>query len=175
MNILEILQQLTKDIKLWVTNNIQALNEKIDTLTMPIDDELNLNSSNPVQNKIIAEEIEKINANISNSNQNFSGEYSDIKNAPAIEDDASGDFIITDQEGNIITLIDNSGINTTAIITKDIVLNNLNIAEELKNLNNDNQNLESQLKTFENSLLVETWDFILDDGTSVSKKVVIKS
>lgn len=57
MNILETLVQLRDDIKTWVTNNLQALNTKIDEKTIPIDSELSATSTNPVQNKVITEAL----------------------------------------------------------------------------------------------------------------------
>jgi ABC-type Zn uptake system ZnuABC Zn-binding protein ZnuA len=48
MNILETLVQLRDDLKTWVTNNLNALNKKIDEKTIPIDSELSTTSTNPV-------------------------------------------------------------------------------------------------------------------------------
>ena len=59
MNLQETFQQLRDDIKIWVTNNINALNAKIDEKTIPIDQELNLSSTNPIQNKAVASEVNK--------------------------------------------------------------------------------------------------------------------
>lgn len=50
MNILETLVQLRNDIKTWVTNNLQALNTKINEKTISVDSELSTTSVNPVQN-----------------------------------------------------------------------------------------------------------------------------
>ena len=61
MNILNALKQLRDDIKVWVTINLNALNAKIDEKTIPVDSELDTTSTNPVQNKVIAAEIEDIN------------------------------------------------------------------------------------------------------------------
>ena len=41
MTILETLVQLRDDLKTWVTNNLNALNSKIEEKTIPIDDKLN--------------------------------------------------------------------------------------------------------------------------------------
>lgn len=57
MNILETLVQLRDDIKTWVTNNLQALNTKIDEKTIPVDSELSTTSVNPVQSKVIVEAL----------------------------------------------------------------------------------------------------------------------
>ena len=53
MNIIQTLERLRDDIKLWVTNNLNALNAKIDEKTIPIDSKLESTSSNPVQNKVV--------------------------------------------------------------------------------------------------------------------------
>lgn len=61
MNILETLIKLRDDLKTWVTNNLVALDAKIESKTIPIDGELNSESTNPVQNQAIAKEIDSIN------------------------------------------------------------------------------------------------------------------
>ena len=81
MNILNILKQLRDDIKEWVTNNLNALNAKIDEKTIPIDSELSSTSTNPVQNKAIKKAIDDI--------PTFSGDYNDLANAPDISEEGS--------------------------------------------------------------------------------------
>lgn len=76
MNILETLVQLRDDIKSWVTNNLQALNAKIDEKTIPVDSELSATSINPVQNQAITNAINNI--------PTFSGNYNDLENKPVI-------------------------------------------------------------------------------------------
>lgn len=174
MNIIQALQQLRDDIKAWVTNNIQALNQKIELLTIPIDNELNGQSLNPVQNKTITEEIEKINLKIENTGIGFTGEYSDIKNAPDIVDDGSGDLFIADPNGNIVMSVNNGGLNTTTITANDIVLNELSLTNTLETLDSNCDNLSSQLNTLNRSLIAETWTFTLDNGTTILKRVVTK-
>ena len=127
MNILQILQHLRDDLKTWVTNNINALNAKIDEKTIPIDSELNVNSTNPVQNKAIASEIDDINSRVGDTpvaNQissaiakqpHFSGDYNDLTNAPNIAEDDSGNMVIADEYGNIIFNADAAGIHTTSL------------------------------------------------------------
>ena len=127
MNILQILKQLRDDLKAWATNNFNALNAKIEENTIPIDNELNLNSTNPVQNKTIATEIADINERVGNTavseqintaiaNQpHFSGDYTDLTNAPNITEDESGNVIISDEAGNIIFEAGAEGIHTTAL------------------------------------------------------------
>jgi hypothetical protein len=107
MNILNVLKQLRDDIKTWVTNNLNALNTKIDEKTIPIDSELSLTSTNPVQNKAIKKAIDNI--------PTFSGDYNDLTNAPDISEDNSGNMIIADESGNIIFKADADGIHTTAV------------------------------------------------------------
>ena len=107
MDILESLKQLRDDIKIWVTNNLNALNAKIDEKTIPIDNELDLTSTNPVQNKAIANAINNI--------PRFSGDYNDLTNAPDITEDESGNMVIADESGNIIFKADADGMHTTAL------------------------------------------------------------
>ena len=67
MNILQTLRQLRDDIKAWTTVNLNALNVKIDEKTISIDSELDLTSTNPVQNKAIASEINDLNKRVGDS------------------------------------------------------------------------------------------------------------
>lgn len=107
MNILDTLKQLRDDIKLWATNNFNALNAKIDEKTIPIDSELNSTSTNPVQNKAITNAINNI--------PRFSGSYNDLTDAPNIAEDDSGNMVIADESGNIIFKADADGMHTTAL------------------------------------------------------------
>lgn len=132
MNILETLVQLRDDLKTWVTNNLNALNKKIDEKTIPIDSELSATSTNPIQNKVINVEISSLNNLIGDTsvatqistaiaNQDlFSGDYNDLTNAPNIKDDGSNDLNITDNDGNIIVKVNSAGIHTTEIEVNDI-------------------------------------------------------
>ena len=127
MNILNALKQLRDDIKTWVTANLNALNAKIDEKTIPIDSELSSTSTNPVQNKAIAKEIDSINNRVGDTSvatqisnaidkvPTFSGDYNDLTNAPNISEDGSGNMIIADELGNIIFKADAEGIHTTAV------------------------------------------------------------
>lgn len=107
MNILDALKQLRDDIKIWVTNNLNALNAKIDEKTIPIDKELSATSTNPVQNKTITNAINNI--------PRFSGSYNDLTDAPNIAEDDFGNMVIADESGNIIFKADADGIHTTAV------------------------------------------------------------
>lgn len=127
MNILNALKQLRDDIKAWVTTNLNALNAKIDEKTIPIDSELNADSTNPVQNKAITSEIDDINSRVGNTSvaiqissaiakqPHFSGDYNDLTNAPNISEDDGGNMVIADEDGNIIFKADAEGIHTTAL------------------------------------------------------------
>ena len=127
MDILNALKQLRDDIKAWVTINLNALNAKIDEKTIPIDNELDSTSMNPVQNQAIAKEINSINDRVGTTSVStqisqaiskvptFSGDYNDLINAPNISEDDSGNMIIADESGNIIFKADADGIHTTAV------------------------------------------------------------
>lgn len=127
MNILNVLKKLRDDIKTWATNNFNYLNSKIDEKTIPIDNELDITSTNPVQNKAIATEVADINRRVGdttvakqitdaiNKQPHFSGDYNDLTNAPNISEDESGDMVITDESGNIIFKVDEEGIHTTDV------------------------------------------------------------
>lgn len=120
MNILEVMTKFRDDIKSWVTVNLNALNSKIDQKTVPIDSELNESSENPVQNKTITKAIKNIPI--------FSGDYTDLRNAPNIVEDDFGDLNIADENGNIIFRVNEDGVHTTAIN-----LNHINVGNELEN------------------------------------------
>lgn len=111
MNIAQSFVQLRNDLKLWVTNNLVALNNKIDEKTIPIDSEIDSSSSNPVQNKAIAKAIDNI--------PRFSGNYEDLTNAPDIYEDDSGDLNILDENGNSILRVDARGLHTIGVYLSD--------------------------------------------------------
>lgn len=97
MDILETLIRLRDDVKTWVTNNVTALNSKVDEKTIPVDSELSSTSTNPVQNKAIANAINNI--------PKFSGSYNDLTDAPNIsEDDCGNTKTFTSPLGQSITL-----------------------------------------------------------------------
>lgn len=127
MDMLKALKQLRDDIKLWVTNNLNALNQKIDEKTIPIDNELDVSSTNPIQNKAVANEITSLNNRVGKTSVSaqiaaavknipkFSGDYNDLTNAPNIAENESGDMTIVDEAGNVIFRADAEGIHTTAV------------------------------------------------------------
>ena len=113
MNILETLVQLRDDLKVWVTNNLNHLNDKIDEKTIPVDTELNSSSTNPVQNKVITNIINNLS-------------YNDLVNAPNITEDGNSDLNITNEAGNIIFKVDAEGTHTT-----DIKIDNMSLKEKI--------------------------------------------
>lgn len=127
MIILEALVQLRDDLKTWVTNNLKAINKKIDEKTIPIDSELSSTSTNPVQNKVISEEISSLNNLVGDtsvatqistaiaSQDLFSGDYNDLTNAPNITEDDSDNVVIADASGNVVFKVDAEGTHTTNI------------------------------------------------------------
>ena len=134
MDILNALKQLRDDLKTWATNNFNALNTKIDEKTIPIDNKLDLTSTNPVQNNVITNAINNI--------PKFSGDYNDLTNAPNITEDDNGNMVIADESGNIIFKADADGMHTTAL-----TLNGENAATEkyVDNAKKDlGENLESE-------------------------------
>ena len=125
MNLLQALQQLRDDLKNWVTNNLNALNAKIDKNSMQVDDKLDSTSTNPVQNKVVTSEIDDINKRVGDSSvanqisnaiakqSHFSGNYNDLTDAPNISEDEDTKMIIIDEDGNMIFKADADGIHTT--------------------------------------------------------------
>lgn len=135
MNILETLIKLRDDIKLWVTNNLVALNAKIEANTVPIDSELKIDSTNPVQNKVVTKEINDLN-NLVGETPVAEQIASAIASQPGgkmpnITDDESGEFNIADPNGNVIFRADAQGIHTTNISATG---EDFNIADELGNV-----------------------------------------
>ena len=145
MNILQTLQQLRDDLKLWVTNNLNALNAKIDEKTIPIDNELSTTSTNPVQNQAVATAMNDINNRIGDSSvadqisnaiaaqPHFSGDYNDLTNVPSIFDDGDGEMVVTDNDGNVIFKVDAAGIHST-----DLYLNGENVLNVVSSHAEDN-------------------------------------
>lgn len=124
MNILNALKQLRDDIKAWVTANLNALNAKIDEKTIPIDSELSVTSTNPVQNKAITNAINNI--------PRFSGSYNDLTDAPDISEDDSGNMIIADKDGNIILRSNGEGFETANLTAQNITVNGATIQEMIQ-------------------------------------------
>ena len=135
MNILEAITQLKDDLKTWVTNNLNALNSKIDEKTIPIDQELDDKSLNPVQNRAITAKINNIDSRlgeipvskqiedaIAKNGPNFSGDYNDLTNAPSINENNPDEMVIIDNFGNIVLKVDKQGLHTTSVTTNGQLL-----------------------------------------------------
>lgn len=86
MDLLQAIQQLREDLKLWAQNNLNFLNDKVE-----------INKQN-IKNIPI-----------------FSGDYNDLTNAPNIIEDDTGNLLITDDNGNIIFKVDKDGLHITDI------------------------------------------------------------
>ena len=174
MTILETLVQLRDDLKTWVTNNLNALNSKIEEKTISIDSKLSSTSTNPVQNKVISAEINSL-----KNQEHFSGDYNDLKNAPNISEDSSGEMAIADESGNIIFKANAQGAHTTALTLSEGSItaendDNLTIADE--NGNNifkvDAEGTHTTALTLHDGIYVENDDNLTiadDDGNTIFK------
>ena len=153
MNLLQAIKQLRDDLKIWATNNFNALNAKIEEKTIPIDNELDLNSTNPVQNKAIATEIADINIRVGNesvANQitaaiekipttDLSDYYTKEELDSSMEElklelsesivAEAEEWKIIDEAGNIIFSVDANGITTTNVIANAVVVNGTDLEE----------------------------------------------
>lgn len=141
MNILDALKQLRDDIKAWVTNNLNAVNAKIDQKTVQIDNELNDTSTNPVQNKVIAAEVEKINSSL------ITKEYVDeqIANIKPSDDLATKEYV----DEQIANIKPSDDLATKEYVDEQIA--NVDIGEEIENRI---ASLEEQLdETLEGTLI----------------------
>jgi hypothetical protein len=67
-----------------------------------------------------------------NAKSNFSGDYSDLENAPDITEDASDNLVITDPSGNIIFRSDSSGLETTQLTVQNLIINGKTIQEMIQ-------------------------------------------
>jgi hypothetical protein len=67
----------------------------------------------------------------------FSGDYNDLENAPNIEEDDTGDFIIADNNGNILFRANNSGLETTQLTIGNLVINGMTIQELIRSVINE--------------------------------------
>ena len=123
MDILESLVQLRDDLKIWITNNVNAVNAKIDEKTIPIDNQLNSASTNPIQNQAVAKEL------------------------AALAEEIRG---IAEANGIVIDSVLNA-TSTNAIQNKAVY-------NALANKANNT---------------TETWTFTLEDGSVITKTVVI--
>ena len=119
MDLLQTLIQLRDDLKTWVTNNLVALEAKIDSNTVPIDSELNINSTNLVQNKAVAKEIFELDSEVAALNtkvEDLEDALTDLpEDQPNINDDESGEFNLADPQGNVVFKVDAAGAHTTKL------------------------------------------------------------
>lgn len=65
----------------------------------------------------------------------FSGFYADLQDAPNIMEDMSGEVVYTDELGNIILKINESGLETTQITTDNVIVGSTNLITEIDILN----------------------------------------
>lgn len=66
-----------------------------------------------------------------NNKSDFSGDYNDLKNAPDIVEDNSGEVVYADESGNVILKIGEAGLETTQVIAGTVVVNGTNIGSAL--------------------------------------------
>lgn len=123
MDIKQALVQLRNDLKTWTSNNLTALNNKIDENTVSVDSALSRNSTNPVQNKAVTQAIQNV--------IQFSGEYANIDNAPIVVNDEPGKLHITDNSGNIILTVDFTGIKTNALNVQQLAVAGVNVTSSM--------------------------------------------
>ena len=64
-----------------------------------------------------------------NNKSDFSGNYSDLINAPNITEDSSGRLEIADESENIILRVDSNGLETTTVTAEKVVANTIEINE----------------------------------------------
>jgi hypothetical protein len=67
-----------------------------------------------------------------NAKSNFSGDYNDLTNAPAIAEDETGDLVIADNAGNIIFRASDQGLETTHLSIGSLTINGMTIQEMVK-------------------------------------------
>lgn len=123
MDIKQALVQLRNDLKTWTSNNLTALNNKIDENTVSVDSVLSRNSTNPVQNKAVTQAIQNV--------IQFSGEYANIDSAPIVVNDEPGKLHITDNSGNIILTVDFTGIKTNALNVQQLAVAGVNVTSSM--------------------------------------------
>lgn len=97
MNLIQTLNKLRQDIQTWVSNNIRAVIQKLR------DHESDSEAHQDIRDSIVRD-------------------YNELANAPDIREDHSGAVLYTDEDGNIIARVDDSGLETTRINTKSIAL-----------------------------------------------------
>lgn len=70
-----------------------------------------------------------------NNKSDFSGDYNDLKNAPDIVEDESGELVYADESGNVIAKIGENGLETTQVITNKVILSGQDVGSHISNNN----------------------------------------
>lgn len=181
MNILDALKQLRDDIKTWATNNFKALENKIEESTLPVDEALDSTSSNPIQNKAVAEEITSLNNRVGTKplatqeyvstaisdipKPDFTGYATETFVDSAIEStkeemgqiisSVSKDLQVVDEAGHIVFKVDEQGVQTT-----EVTIGGKTLTESLD---------EKALKNHQHS--IKNTSIVSDTGTTVSFEI----
>ena len=147
MDILQVLVQLRDDIRTWVSNNLSALNDA------------QSGSLNALELKL----TNKINEIVQENK--FSGDYNDLTNTP-LKEDNSGEFVIADENNNIIFKISKNGLETT-----DIKSNGVNIIEKMNLLEGEHKtdisSLDDRIKKYDEAFKdLESDNFIIADNSN---------
>lgn len=181
MQILDSLKQLRDDIKTWATNNFKALETKIEESTLPIDETLDSTSSNPIQNKAVAEEITSLNSRVGTKplatqeyvstaisgipKPDLTGYATETFVDAAIEStkeemgqvisSVSKDLQVVDEAGHIVFKVDENGVQTT-----EITIGGKTLSESLD---------EKALKNHQHA--IKNTSTVSDNGTTVSFEI----
>lgn len=67
-----------------------------------------------------------------NNKSDFSGSYSDLRDAPNIEETESGDMMIADNNGNIIMKVDQKGLETTSVVATTMIVDGIDVKSALE-------------------------------------------
>lgn len=95
--------------------------------------ELETNSSTTdLSNYYTKTEIDEAISNINTGESNFSGDYTDLNNAPTIVNDNEDELIICDSNGNIIVRVNANGLNTTNLYLNNTLINLSNPLKDKK-------------------------------------------
>ena len=82
------------------------------------------------QGNVLKTSIDEVDTALDNHRENdfhFSGDYNDLSNKPNITEDNSGDVVIADNSGNVILRVDNSGLETTNVKAKTVVVDGTDV------------------------------------------------
>lgn len=90
--------------------------------------------------------------NMWNSKSDFSGNYSDLVDAPSIEEVNEDELLLVDGYGNIIARINNEGISTPAIQANSIKVKGEDIVNKMSVLEAENQALREELIQMQTSI-----------------------